>query len=48
VGAPPATWPRDELVVDVLHKAIYSVVTGLVAERIVPPRLASRRGRTSH
>ncbi|TFV67079.1 UNVERIFIED_ORG: hypothetical protein E4P37_04545 [Bacillus sp. AZ43] len=48
VGAPPATWPRDELVVDVLHKAIYSVVTGLVAERLVEPRLQSRRGRTSH
>ena len=47
VGAPPATWPRDELAVDVLHKAVYSVVTGLVAERIVAPRLESRRGRTS-
>ena len=48
VGAPPATWPRDELAVDVLHKAVYSVVTGLVAGRIIAPRLVSRRGRTSH
>ena len=48
VGAPPSTWPRDELAVDVLHKAIYSLVTGVVAERIVAPRLVSQRGRTSH
>jgi hypothetical protein len=48
VGAPPRTWPRDERVVDLLHKAIYSVVTGVVAERIVQPRLESRRAPTSH
>ena len=48
VGAPPRTWPRDERAVDVLHKAIYSVVTGLVAERLIAPRLESRRGVTSH
>jgi hypothetical protein len=48
VGAPPTTWPRDELVVDVLHKTIYSVVTGLVAERLVAPRLERRRAPTSH
>jgi len=48
VGAPPRTWPRDELVVDVLHKAIYSIATGVVAERLVSPYLQSRRGRTSH
>lgn len=48
VGAPPPTWPRGELAVDVAHKAIYSVVTGLVAERIIAPSLVSRRGRTSH
>ncbi len=48
VGAPPRTWPADERAVDVLHKAIYSVVTGLAAERMVPPCLETRRGRTSH
>ncbi|CAA9317044.1 MAG: hypothetical protein AVDCRST_MAG61-2098 [uncultured Friedmanniella sp.] len=47
-GAPPHTWPPDEQVIDVLHKAVYSVVTGLVAERLVPARLESARGRTSH
>jgi hypothetical protein len=39
VGAPPASWPRRELVVDVLHKAVYGFMTGLVADA-----LASRSG----
>ncbi|CAL9325188.1 hypothetical protein [Streptomyces sp. SudanB52_2052] len=39
VGAPPATWPRGELVVDVLHKAVYAFVTGAVADA-----LAARKG----
>jgi hypothetical protein len=48
VGAPPTSWPVQEQVVDVLHKAVYSVVTGLVADRWIAPVLTSRRGRTSH
>ncbi len=48
VGAPPHTWPRREQAVDVLHKAVYSFATGLLAERLVPPHLESRRGTTSH
>lgn len=48
VGAPPASWPAQESAVDVLHKAIYSVVTGLVADRWIAPALESRAGRTSH
>lgn len=47
-GAPPRTWPVGEQVVDVAHKAIYSLTTGLVAERLVPPALESRAGTTSH
>jgi hypothetical protein len=47
-GAPPHTWPRDERVVDTLHKAIYSFVTGAVADALVPPRRLSTAGRTSH
>lgn len=39
VGAPPPTWPRTELVVDVLHKAVYGFVTGAVADA-----LAARNG----
>ena len=37
VGAPPATWPRSELVIDVAHKAIYSFATGLFADALVDP-----------
>ncbi len=47
-GAPPHSWPVQEQVVDVLHKAVYSLVTGLVADRIVAPALESRRGTRSH
>jgi hypothetical protein len=38
-GAPPWTWPRKELAIDMSHKIVYGVVTGLVADR-----LAARRG----
>ena len=38
-GAPPWTWPRRELVVDLVHKTVYGFATGLVADR-----LAARRG----
>jgi hypothetical protein len=48
MGAPPDTWPVQEQVLDTVHKAIYSITTGLVAERLVAPRLAPVRGRTSH
>jgi hypothetical protein len=48
VGAPPPTWPREERVIDVAHKAIYSIVTGVVAERTIPPDLQSTRGVRSH
>lgn len=34
VGAPPPTWPRRELVVDVLHKAVYAFTTGAVADTL--------------
>ena len=37
VGAPPWTWPRSELVVDVAHKLVYALATGAVADRLVPP-----------
>src|SRR3954451_14660484 len=48
VGAPPSTWPHRERVVDLTHKAIYSVVAGTVADRLVAPNLESRRGTVSH
>ena len=39
VGAPPASWPRRELAVDLLHKAVYAFATGVVADA-----LAARSG----
>jgi uncharacterized membrane protein len=39
VGAPPPTWPRPELVVDLLHKGVYGFATGAVADA-----LAARSG----
>jgi hypothetical protein len=39
VGAPPQTWPRPELAVDLLHKAVFAAATGLVADA-----LAARSG----
>jgi hypothetical protein len=47
-GAPPRTWPAREQTWDTAHKAIYSLATGLLAERLVPPSLESRRGTQSH
>ncbi len=48
IGAPPTTWPLREQVVDYGHKAVYALVTGLVADRMIAPVLESRRGRVSH
>lgn len=39
VGAPPQTWPRPELAVDLFHKTVYGFTTGLVADA-----LAARSG----
>ncbi|MDQ0378957.1 hypothetical protein [Amycolatopsis thermophila] len=39
VGAPPWTWPRGELVIDLAHKGVYAAGTGLVADW-----LAGRQG----
>ena len=36
-GAPPWTWPRDELVIDVAHKAVFSFATGVVADALIKP-----------
>ena len=45
VGAPPWTWPRDEQVIDLLHKGIYAFAAGAVADRLIagPPRQPVRR-----
>ena len=45
-GAPPWTWPKDELVIDVLHKSIYGFATGLIADALAtdPPAWKEARG----
>jgi hypothetical protein len=43
VGAPPWTWPRDEVVIDVAHKAVYSFAAGAVADALAGPRAKERR-----
>ncbi len=35
VGTLPWTWPIDEQVIDLSHKAIYAFVTGAAADRLV-------------
>jgi hypothetical protein len=55
VGAPPQTWPRRELAVDVVHKAVYGFATGAVADVLAARdglgpgqhHAALRRGRQS-
>ncbi len=44
-GAPPWTWPRDELAIDVSHKGVYSFVTGALTDALVTPspRSSARR-----
>jgi hypothetical protein len=41
VGAPPWTWPRDELAIDISHKAVYSFVTGTLTDALISPAPAS-------
>lgn len=47
VGAPPWTWPRDELAIDVLHKGVYALTTGALADALVPPAPDSSAARNS-
>lgn len=47
-GAPPPSWPRLERRIDVLHKAVYSLVTGAVADVLISPRPTNPVGRVSH
>ena len=37
-GSPPWTWPRSELVVDLLHKGVYALATGAAVDALVKPR----------
>ena len=44
-GAPPWTWPVDEQAIDLTHKAVYTFVTGAVADRLVPAPMLPRTER---
>ncbi len=48
VGAPPWTWPVDEQVIDLLHKAIYAYATGAVADRLVSGPEGQQRVKSGH
>jgi hypothetical protein len=48
VGAPPWTWPVDEQVVDLLHKAIYAYATGAAADRLIKGPQGQTRRTSSH
>jgi hypothetical protein len=48
VGAPPWTWPRQEQTIDVAHKAIYSFVTGWIADRVIASTPVFKAGTVSH
>jgi hypothetical protein len=45
IGAPPWTWPVDEQVIDLLHKAVYAFATGAVSDTLIagPPGIPARR-----
>jgi hypothetical protein len=47
-GAPPATWPATERLIDAIHKSVYSMTTGAIADRLIRPELESRAGARSH
>jgi hypothetical protein len=44
-GAPPWTWPRGELLIDVGHKTLYAFVTGVLSDALVSPSPRSSAGR---
>ena len=48
VGAPPWTWPVDEQVVDLLHKAVYAFATGAVADMLVEDPMRGQRRKDRH
>jgi hypothetical protein len=35
VGAPPWTWPIDEQIIDLAHKATYAIATGILADILI-------------
>jgi len=48
VGAPPWTWPRDEQVIDLTHKAVYAFATGVVADYLIPEKASDEQRTNAH
>jgi hypothetical protein len=48
IGAPPTDWLARERAVDMIHKMVFSAVTGLLADRALSADLVAHEGRTSH
>lgn len=48
VGAPPWTWPVDEQVVDILHKAVYAYAAGAAADSLIPAPPGQERVKNGH
>ncbi len=48
VGAPPWTWPVDEQVVDILHKAVYAYAAGATADSLIPAPPGQERVKDGH
>jgi hypothetical protein len=44
-GAPPWTQPRDELVIDLLEKGIFAIVTGALSDALIKPLPTSSAAR---
>jgi hypothetical protein len=41
VGAPPWTQPRDELIIDLVEKGVFAIVTGALADALISPSPSS-------
>lgn len=37
VGAPPRTWPLEEQIIDIAHKAVYSFAAGALSDKLIRP-----------
>jgi hypothetical protein len=48
VGAPPWTWPRNEQVIDLTHKAVYAFATGAVADYLIPDKAGDEQRTDTH
>ena len=48
MGVPPWAWPRQKQTIHILHKAIYSFVTGWITDRVITSSSVAKAGTISH